>query len=53
VLPDLSDELLAEFDAPMSIGPVITVDTTGEIDVMRIAREIERLSRSRPEAASS
>jgi hypothetical protein len=40
VVPDLPAELLAEFDGPMAIGPVIDVDTTKPIDVALVADEV-------------
>jgi predicted kinase len=40
VASDLTAELLAEFDGPMGIGPVIDVDTTKPIDMALVADEV-------------
>lgn len=39
VLAELTDEHLAEFDRPMNVGAVISVDTSRPVDVAQIADE--------------
>lgn len=40
VVTSLSPEFLAEFDGPAGIGEVITVDTTGPVDVTALASAV-------------
>ncbi|MGH8906064.1 MAG: AAA family ATPase [Egibacteraceae bacterium] len=40
VLKELSDKMLAEFDAPFGLGPVIMVDTTRPVDVPWLASAV-------------
>jgi hypothetical protein len=40
VVTSLSPELLAEFDRPVGIGQVITVDTTGPVNVAELATAV-------------
>jgi adenylylsulfate kinase-like enzyme len=40
VLPTLSPELLAEFDEPMGIGPVVSVNTEESVDIESLATQI-------------
>jgi predicted kinase len=40
VVTRLSPELLAEFDRPVGIGDLITVDTTGSVDVAALADRV-------------
>jgi predicted kinase len=46
VLDELPDALLAEYDRPVGIGTVITVDTTAPVDVGALARRVERAIRA-------
>jgi hypothetical protein len=34
-------------DRPVGVGPLITVDTTGPVDVVSVAAEVRRLHASR------
>jgi predicted kinase len=43
VLDRLSDGLLAEFDGPVGLGDLVTVDTTSPVDVGPLAARIRRL----------
>jgi predicted kinase len=43
LLHELTDELAAEFDQPVGIGTVIPADTTSEVDVTSLARQIATL----------
>jgi hypothetical protein len=36
-----------KYDRPVGIGPLITVDTTGPVDVASVAAEVRRLHASR------
>jgi predicted kinase len=40
VITSLSPDLLAEYDRPVGIGDVITVDTTGPVDVAALADRV-------------
>jgi predicted kinase len=40
VTPTLSSALLAEFDQPIGLGPVITVDTTRAIDLQKLTSDV-------------
>ncbi|WP_374575248.1 AAA family ATPase [Phenylobacterium sp.] len=40
-LTELSDEMLAEYDRPVALGPVFRVDTGAAVDIAALAREIE------------
>jgi predicted kinase len=40
VVTSLSPDLLAEFDRPVGIGDLITVDTTGPVDVAALAGRV-------------
>lgn len=40
VTPTLDPTLLAEFDRPMGIGPVVRVDTTEPVDLGRLAARV-------------
>ena len=40
VVTSLTPELLAEFDRPMGIGELITVDTTAPVDVPALAKRV-------------
>ena len=40
VIKSLSPELLAEFDGPVGIGPVIPVDTTRPVDIPAVAAAV-------------
>ena len=40
VSPTLDPELLAEFDAPMAIGTVVRVDTTGPVEISELAAAV-------------
>jgi predicted kinase len=40
-LESLPSELLAEYDGPVGLGPVIAVDTTRPVDIEALARHIE------------
>jgi predicted kinase len=42
-LTSLTPELLAEFDGPMRVGPVVEVDTTGQVDVADVADRVRRV----------
>ena len=42
-LKELPPELLAEYDRPMRIGPVVEVDTRMPVDVDRLAAQVRRL----------
>jgi predicted kinase len=42
-LHDIPSDLLAEFDRPMGVGAVITVDTSHPVDVAILAAQIRRL----------
>ena len=35
-----------KYDRPVGIGPLITVDTTGPVDVAAVAAEVRRLHTS-------
>jgi predicted kinase len=48
VLHDLSSELLAEFDGPLGLGPVIEVDTTASVDVDGLAARVRALLDDEP-----
>ncbi len=37
----------ANYDRPVGIGPLITVDTTGPVDVASVAADVRRLHASR------
>ena len=39
----LTDEMLAEFDAPMGVGELVTVDTSAPVDVGRVATQVRAL----------
>ena len=39
----LTDEMLAEFDTPMGLGELVTVDTSTPVDVARVARQVRAL----------
>jgi len=43
VLPVLDPELLAEFDRPMGVGELVSLDTTAPVDVDRLARTVSAL----------
>jgi predicted kinase len=40
VTPRLDPDLLAEFDGPLALGPVIEVDTTSRVDIARVASDV-------------
>lgn len=40
--PELSIEAMAEYDRPVGIGTLVTVDTTTPVDVAEIAARIRR-----------
>jgi hypothetical protein len=42
VVTRLSPELLAESDRPVGIGELITVDTTGPVDVAALADRVRK-----------
>jgi hypothetical protein len=42
VVTSLSPDLLAEFDRPVGIGDLITVDTTGPVDVAALADQVRQ-----------
>ncbi len=37
---------MGKYDRPVGIGPLITVDTTGPVDVAAVAAEVRRLHTS-------
>jgi AAA domain len=39
---DLSPERMAQFDRPMGVGPVLSVDTTGPVDLDMVAHWVRR-----------
>jgi ethanolamine utilization protein EutP (predicted NTPase) len=39
-LTELPAELIAEYDRPMSVGAVITVDTAKPVDIGEVARQV-------------
>jgi predicted kinase len=43
VIKRLPPELLAEFDGPIGLGEVVSVDTTGPVDVETVAAAVRRL----------
>jgi predicted kinase len=44
-LTELPAELIAEYDRPMAVGAVITVDTTNPVDIGEIARRVVEAAR--------
>jgi hypothetical protein len=40
VITDLSPEMLAEFDQPVGLGQLITVDTLAPVDVAELAGQV-------------
>ena len=43
VVTRLTDEMLAEFDAPVGLGELVTVDTSGPVDVGLVAARVRSL----------
>ncbi|OFE15270.1 hypothetical protein BA895_05840 [Humibacillus sp. DSM 29435] len=43
VVTALTGEILAEFDTPMGVGELVTVDTSGPVDVGRVASQVRAL----------
>ncbi|MDN5767007.1 MAG: ATP-binding protein [Humibacillus sp.] len=43
VVTALTDEMLAEFDTPMGLGELVTVDTSGPVDIGRVAGQVRAL----------
>lgn len=43
VVTALTGEMLAEFDTPMGVGELVTVDTFGPVDVGRLASQVRAL----------
>jgi hypothetical protein len=43
VLARLSDDLLAEFDQPLGVGPLIRVDTTEPVEMTSLAATVQDL----------
>lgn len=41
-LPELSADLLAEYDRPVGVGTVVRVDTTHRVDVVALADQLRR-----------
>jgi len=46
VVTSLSPELLAEYDRPVGVGDLITVDTAGPVDVVAVAAGVRALWRA-------
>jgi predicted kinase len=42
-LKELPPELLAEYDRPMGIGPIVEVDTRTPVDLDRVVADVQRL----------
>ncbi|MGO8961826.1 MAG: hypothetical protein ACLQFR_31315 [Streptosporangiaceae bacterium] len=51
VVTELSAETLAEYDRPVGVGALITVDTTVPVDVMAVARAVRAHLGCTPAAA--
>jgi len=49
VVTSLTPQMLAEYDRPLGIGELITVDTTAPVDVAKLA---ERVRASLPRRAT-